>query len=256
VRRLRRLGGAFAAALVAWITLLALVGLFGDGCVRDRAQERLANSMRATVVIGGADVGLVTGSLALRDVRIERVEQGVMRLTIDRVDVDLRPLGLALVQDDLGRVEVEGVDVELSALAALDNRGAREPVTFESLDLRDAHVAIEATSLLPGLARIELTIERAVAGETTMRTPLSWLFALRELTARLDLPGGITVRCSYANGVLQLAGGLFGDTPLVLPFVIPVLDPAREVEQLGEIGRDLGRRLVEQVGVRWLRRQL
>jgi len=253
VRTLRRIGTGLAVAAVAWIAALALFGWLGDGCARDRAERRLAASMRANVSIGAVDVGLVTGELAIRGVRLERVERGVLRLAIEQVDVDLPPLGLALVQDELGAVVVRGVEVELSALGVLDLRGAGgAPVSFDRLELRDAHVALEGTSIVPGLARLELTIERAVAGRTTMRTPLSWLFALRELTARLALPIGLTARVTYADGVLRIAGGLFGETPIVVPFAIPVLEPAREVEQLGEIGRALGGALATQLRLRWI----
>ena len=236
-----------AGTVALWIVALALFGWLGDGCVRRRAEQRLATSMQATVTIGTLDLAPVSGGLALRDLRLERRERGSFRLAVDEVDVDLRPLGLALVQDDLGDVRVRGVDIELSLLGALDQRSRSEPgepVTFERLELRDAHVAIVATSLAPGVGRIDLTIERAVAGRTTMRTPLSWLFALRELIARLDLPGGLTARVSYADGTLRLAGGALGDTPLEVPFAIPVLEPARELEQLAEIGRTLARELV------------
>lgn len=256
-RRLRQVAAGVLAALLAWILALAAFGLFGDGCVEDRVEDRLAESMRAKVSLGDADIGLVTGMLALRDLRLERVERGTFRLHVQRVDVDLLPLGLVLFQDEVGDVTVRGVDVELSALAALDFRGARrEPVTFARFELRDAHVALEATSALPWLALVDLTIERAVAGRTTLRTPMSWVFALEDLKARLELPGGLTASLTYERGLVRVAGGLFGDDTIEIPLEIPVLEPARELEQLAEMGRQLASELAKRVSSDQIQRRI
>ncbi len=234
------------------MVLLVLMGWFGDGCARQRTERRLAGSMKAKVSIGEMDIGLLTGSAELHDVRIEREDRGVLRMSIRRIDADLPPFGLALVSKRLGEVVVRGVDVQVSAMGVLDLRGAsREPVTFERLDLRDAHVELDAVSLLPGVAGLDLRIERAIAGRTTLRTPLSWIFSLRELRATVDLPAGATATLHYKDGKLRIAGSMFGAEPLELPFAIPVLEPARELEQLGELGRKLVGELMAQGLRRW-----
>lgn len=251
-RRARRVGGALVGAAAAWVLALAVFGWVGDGCVRDRARDRIAASMRASVAIGDLDVGPVTGVVHLRDVVIEKRELGYFRLAIASIDADVLPLGLALLDDGVGEVVVRGVDVDVSALGAFDLRGGGdEPIRFDRLELRDVHVTLEATSLVPGLARVDLTIERAVAGATTMRTPLSWLFALEVLTARLDLPAGLAVRVTFAADRLILSGGPF-DTSVEIPFAIPELDPAREVEQLEAIARALAGVLAAELGARFL----
>lgn len=257
MRTLRRITVGVAGAFAAWVVALVGFGWLGDNCARERAEAHLAKSMRARVSIGALDLGLVLGDVRIDDLRIEREDRGSFRLAVDRVDVDLAPLGLALVQDTVGDVRVRGVDARVSALGVLDLRGGeRAPVELASIDLRDARVTLEATSLVPGLARVEVTVDRARAGHTVLRTPLSWLFALEELSARIALPAGVTVRLDYADGVLRLSGGLFGETPLELPFEIPVLEPARELEQLAEMGQRLARALAAEGAERWLRDRL
>jgi hypothetical protein len=252
-RRLRQIAVGLVGATGIWMVLLVLMGWFGDGCARQRTERRLAGSMKAKVSIGEMDIGLLTGSAELHDVRIEREDRGVLRMSIRRIDADLPPFGLALVSKRLGEVVVRGVDVQVTAMGVLDLRGAsREPVTFERLDLRDAHVKLDAVSLLPGVAGLDLTIERAIAGRTTLRTPLSWIFSLRELRATVDLPAGATATLHYKDGTLRIAGSMFGSEPLELPFAIPVLEPARELEQLAEMGRALASELAAELGARFL----
>jgi len=252
-RTLRRISVGVAGAALAWVALLGVIGWLGDGCARARTEGHLAESMRAKVTLGSMDLGLVTGSAELRDLRIERQDQGVFRIAIQRLDADLPPLGLALVSREIGEVVVRGVDVQVSALGVLDLRGGkREPVTFERLDVRDARLHLQAVSLIPGLAGVDLTVERAIAGRTTLRTPLSWLFALEELRARIDLPAGISATLHYRDGTLTIAGSFLGSEPIELPFVIPVLEPARELEQLAQMGRALAGELVAELGTRWL----
>ena len=252
-KRFRQIVVGLAGIFAVWVVLLVAIGWLGDGCARERTERRLAGSMRAKVSIGSMDLGLLTGSAELRDLTIEREERGVFRLAMKQVDVELPPLGLALFSRDLGEVVVRGVDVRVTAMGVLDLRGgSREPVTFERLDLRDARVALDAVSLVPGIAGLELTVERAIAGRTTLRTPLSWLFALRELVATVHLPLGAEATLHYRDGMLTIAGALLGSDPIVIPFAIPVLEPARELEQLAAMGRALAGELAAEMGSRYL----
>jgi hypothetical protein len=240
------------AVFLTWTTALFLGGYAGSGCAEEKVRGRLAGSMRAAVTIGDLDLELVRGNVGVDDVHIVKDSRGYLRIDVDRVDVDLLPLGLALVQDGIGDVRVRGLDVEISALGALDLRGgSRAPLTFDSLVIEQAHVVVQGAHVMPGIASLELTIDHASAGATTLRTPLSWLFALRDFTAHVELPiaGSIAVR--YERGMLHLSGAVFGAAPLDLPFDLPVLDPARELEQLGELGRRLIGELMAQGLKRW-----
>lgn len=257
MRRLRQLGGGLVGLAVLWLLALVLIGWLGDGCARRRAEARIAGSLNAEVSIGSLDLGLVRGDAAVRDLRIERERLGLFRLGIDELDVDFDPLGLVLVQDDVGAIRARGVDLEITGLAALAMEGERkkEPVTFQRLELEDVRVTLAATRLIPGLD-VALVIEHAVAGPTTLRTGMSWVFSLESLVARLDLPAGLTVRLRYRDGAIELSGGLFGATPVRFPVVIPVLEPARELEQLGALAGQIAGELSAQLLERWLRQQM
>ena len=50
-----------------------------------------------------------------------------------------------------------------------------------------------------------------------------------DLVARVELPGGVTVRLAYHAGVLSAAGGPFGAVPVVVPFALAPVDDADEV---------------------------
>lgn len=235
-----------------WVSALFLGGYAGAGCAKDKARSRLAGSMKAAVTIGDLDLGLVRGAIGVDDIHIVKDDHGYLRIDLHRVDVDVLPLGLAMFSDSVGDVRVRGIDVEISALGALDLRGGkRTPLTFDSLAIEDAHVRVEAAHVVPGVAGLDVTIDRAHAGATTLRTPVSWLFALRDFDAHVELPIGGKVLLHYAAGKLTLSGSLLGSAPLVLPFDIPVLEPARELEQLAELGQRLIGELAAQVGARW-----
>lgn len=244
MRLARKVAIGLGGTLAVWLAALALFGWLGAGCQKRRVEARLAARMQATVAIGDLELGLVRGRVGLDDLMIER-EAG-LRLAIDRIDADILPLGLALFRRGAGDVVVRGVDIELSSLAALDSRRGRgPPFHFDSMRIDDADLALSAIRFLPD---VTVHLERAVCGATTLRTPMSWLFALRELDATVALPGGATARLEYADGVIRLSGTLIGDEPIELPFVIPVLEPSREIEQLAEMGvalaKELGRQLL------------
>ena len=97
--------------------------------------------------------------------------------------------------------------------------------------------------------------ERGRAGPCVLRSALSWVFSLEELVARVDLPGSVTVRLDYRGGQLRVAGGMFGATPVEVPFTIPELDPARETEQLKEMAMELARKLAVEQAESWAKRQ-
>ncbi|MCA9677906.1 MAG: hypothetical protein H6709_16485 [Kofleriaceae bacterium] len=252
-RTFRRVAGGLAGLLAIYVLALLVVGWAARGCARERARDRLARSLQAEVTIGDLDLGLVTGAIAVGHLHVRRDARGHFQLDVDRVDVDLLPLGLGLIQDGVGDVRLRGVRVALSALGALELQGGGgAPLRFDSLVIDDAQVRLAVTSLLPGVAEVDVVVEHVAAGPTVLRTPLSWLFALRQLRARIELPMGLTVHLAYDRGTLRLSGKLFGATPIEVPFAIPALDPAHELDQLADLGKRLARQLAGQGLDRWL----
>jgi hypothetical protein len=107
------------------------------------------------------------------------------------------------------------------------------------------------------LPNVRIAIAHAEAGATTFKTPLSWIFALRTLRARVELPIGV-IELAYANGVVTATG--LGATPVSVPVVLPSQEladePQQEIERLVKFGRELGERLVAQKVGDWLRDKL
>jgi len=114
--------------------------------------------------------------------------------------------------------------------------------------------------IVPELGRIEIKVDRVVAGPTTFKTPLSWMFSMQELSATLSLPAGIVVKLHYANGVLTAAGGIFGSKPVALPVAIPIPDSAddakAEIAKLVSFGKALATELVEKRAKDWIKSKL
>lgn len=254
-RRLRQLAYVVLGLPVAWVVVLLIGGYAARGCVKRRAERRLRASMQAEVSIGSVDLGLVRGRIGFDRLHLERRGRGYLRIDIGHAETKVAPLGLVLLQDGLGELSVRGLEVEVSALGVLDFRGGNQakPLTFDRMQLEDARFTFEAASFLPDLARITLSLERVVVGRTTLNTPFSWVFALRELTARLELGSGASALVEYrGDGVLRLTGAAFGDKAIEIPFVIPKLEAAREVEQLGELARRFGIELGKRAGKAYL----
>ena len=80
-----------------------------------------------------------------------RKQCGVVELRIDSIEADVAGWGRLLVDRDVDRAVVRGVDMSLSArgLAAVMRKG-REPLEIGELVLEDVSVAVMPTALLPG----------------------------------------------------------------------------------------------------------
>lgn len=254
VRTVAKVGLYLAAAAVAYLLALVLVGWVADDVVAGKIQARLAGSLDAQVKVGGTDLGLVTGSVTVRDLDISRDRIDHLGLAVRRVDVDVAPLGLVVLDREPRRIRVRGARLTVTGAAALalPPRPEAPPVRVGGLEIEDGVLDLMATGYWPGLVRLTITIERARAGATTLRTALSWLFTLEELVARVDLPGGMTVRLGYSGGKLSASGGFFGEAPVTIDFVVPRLDAADEVAQLVALGKELGKQLALERARRWL----
>lgn len=255
MRNLAKVGIGLIFLAAVYLLLLLIVGWVAGGVVAGKIQERLARSLDAEVRVGSARTRLITGRVTVRDLEIERSKIDHFGVHVKRVDVDVAPLGWVLVDRTLGEVRVRGARLTITGAGALQlpPRPAAPPVRLGGLDIEDAVLDLQATGYWPGLARLVVTIERARAGPTTMRTALSWLFTLEELVARVDLPAGMTVRLAFKGGKLSASGGFFGATPVTIDFALPRLDGSPEVPQLIALGKELGKQLALERARRWLR---
>ncbi len=253
-----RFGLGLAVFVAAYFIVLVIVGWIAAGIVADKIQARLAGSLDAEVKVGDAEVGLISGTVRVNDLHLERNKIDTLELDISGLEVDIAPMGWVLVDRDLRRVKVRDGRLTISGAGALvlPPRPKQPPVRVGALEIENGVIELMATGYWPGLARMVITIEHARAGATTLRTGLSWLFTLESLVARVDLPANITVRIAFEDGALSASGGFFGQTPVTIPFQLPKLDDRDEVEQLVALGKQLGKQLAIERAKRWLGSQL
>jgi hypothetical protein len=266
VIRRRAIVGSLAAAAALWLLGLGLAGLVLEGQTRRRIAERIADSLQAEATIDRGDLALVRGSIDLAELAVRRDDLiGHLAITVATLSCELPPLGLALVDRDCRDLAIRGPRLELSTAALFKLRPPkRPPLHARHVVIDDARVELSPSALLPSLGRVVVAIAHAEAGDTTFKTPLSWLFALRALDATVDLPGGITLHLAYDHGELRAAGGMFGATPIALPVALPVAeladDPAAELAKLVALGRALAeqvtQQLIERKAADWLRSKL
>jgi hypothetical protein len=250
-------GGAF----VAWLILLAIVGAAAGGSRAERVAERIGESLQAQATIEGRDLALVRGRFALDHLRVTRDDSvGKLALDVGTIRCELAPLGIALIDSSCRELAIGDVRLSLSTFRLFELREPkRPPIRAGAVVIEDAELVFSPSVVVQSLGQVRLAIERAEAGATTFRTPLSWIFNLRVLTATLELPIG-TIRLTFANGTLAAAGSIFGTTPVRVPLVLPVTDPAeeprQEIERLVKLGRDVAERLLAQKARDWLRDKL
>ncbi len=255
-----------AIVVVAAVTLWCVALLVLDATLADRQAEttaaRLGESLQATATIGHADLALVRGGLDLHALALHR-DDLIGRLAIDVANIhcDLPPLGLALVDGECRMLEVGGVRLSVSSAALFHLKPPkRAPVRARRVVIDDATLVFSPSAIAPSLGAITIAIEHAEAGATVFRTPLSWLFALDELRARIDLPAGISLHLGYHDGKFSAASSIFGSTPVELPVTLPAANTAHdaheEIDLLVATGKDLAERLVAKRAQDWLESKL
>ncbi len=259
---IRRVVQIVAGVIAAWIAILFVLGFTHGGRTADRVAARLGESLHGTATYGDASLALVRGGLSLERLAVRRADvAGKLSLEVAEVSCDLPPLGLALVDRECGELAISGMRLEVSALALLRLKKVKRPPTRAArVVIRDAVLGLAPSAFLPDLGRVQVRIDRAVAGPTQFRTPLSWIFALEELRASLDLPAGLVVHLVYRGGVMSASGSVFGSAPVEIPVTLPVRDAAddarAELERLVRFGKDLTERLVARRAKEWLRSKL
>lgn len=258
----RRIAIAVAIVVGAWLGgLLILDAVLGARQARG-VEVHVGESLQATATVGATDLALVRGRLALERLAVRR-DDAIGHLAIDVAEVrcELAPLGLALVDHDCRELAVAGVRLEVSTAALFQvKHPKRRPVHADHVVIDDAELGFSPSAFLPSLGRIAIHIDHAESGATTFRTPLSWIFSLQELRARIQLPAGITLSLAYHEGVLGAAGSLFGSTPVQLPVTLPVASAAEdahaEIDMLVKVGKDIAEELVAKRAEDWLRSKL
>ncbi len=259
---LKRAAIIAACVVVGWIVLLAVLGPVLSGKEQRGIEARIGESLQATATIRTTELGLVGGSLVLDRLSVKRDDAvGHLALDVDQVRCDLAPLGWALVDHDCGELVIHGMRLEVSTAALFQLRHpARQPIRARHVVIDDAALAFAPSAFLPSLGRVAITIEHAEASDTVFRTPLSWIFGLQTLRARIDLPANLTLRLGYAHGKLSAAGTLFGSAPVEVPFELPVAalahDAHDEIQLLVKAGEDVAERLVAKRAEDWLRAKL
>lgn len=257
VRFLKILGGVLAV----WLAALVVIGVLYGGRAGTRVATRVGESLVAEATIEESNLALIRGHLELDGLKVTKNDLGHLALDVAEIRCELPPLGLALVDHECRDLVVKGVRMDVSAAAVFQlKRPKRPPLHVRSVHIEDAVLTFAPSAFLPSLGRISIKIDEAVAGPTTFKTPLSFLFSLTSLAATIELPAGITVKLGYRDGLFTAAGGIFGKAPVAIPFAIPVPDSAAEavdeVKQLVALGRDLAERLVARRAEDWLKQKL
>jgi hypothetical protein len=248
--------------IAVWLVVLVVLGLTHAERTGRQVADRFGDSLQGSATFTGADLSLVRGALDLEGLAVRREDVlGKLSLGVAGVSCDLPPLGLALVDRECGELLIDGMRLEVSALALLRPRKAkRPPMRAERVVIRDAVLSFGPSAFTPNLGRVQIRVERAVAGPTRFRTPLSWLFALEELRASFDLPAGLVIHLVYRGGMMSAAGSLLGSEPVEIPVELPVREAAddgqAEMKRLVEFGKRTAEELVAHRVKEWLRSKL
>jgi hypothetical protein len=262
VPRLPRTIGYGAAAPALVLGALVVTGTALENRTRERIAGRIAESLQADAAIERGSLALVRGRLDLAGLAVHRDDAvGHLAITVDDLRCELPPLGLALVDGDCRELAITGVRFEVSSAALLRLRPPRRPPLHAGrVVIDDARLVFAPSAFLPDVGRVAVAIAHAEVGDTRFRTPLSWLFALRELDATIELPAGMSLELRYGHGLLRVSGALFGAAPVTVPVALPAAQPGddarAEIARLAAFGKDLAQRLVVQRAASWLESKL
>jgi hypothetical protein len=253
---------ALAALVGAWLVTLVVLDSVLASRQANGTKARLGESLHGHSEVASANLALVRGELDLDGLSVHRDDAlGHLALEIDRIRCDLPPLGWALVDGTCRELAIRKTRLDVSAAALLQIEHPRQaPVHARRIVVDDAELHFAASAFAPSLGAIHVAIDHAEAGDTVLRTPLSWVFALERLTARIELPADISLRVSYADGVLAVAGALLGSDPVELAVHLPSAaeagDAKAELALLVEIGEQIAARVVARRASDWLRAAL
>jgi hypothetical protein len=258
----RRIAFVVVGLAALWLVALFVLDFALAGRQAAQLSVRVGESLQATATVADTDLALVRGRLTIDGLGIHRDDDiGHLALDVAQVRCELPPLGWALVDRGCRELAVRGVRLDVSTAALFHIKNPkRPPIHTDRVVIDDAVLAFSPSAFLPSLGEISIHIDHAEAGPTVMRTPLSWLFALETLHASLELPAGITLHLTYADGMLGAGGSLFGSTPVTLPVQLPVAslygDAHDETQALVKLGKELAEQLVAKRAEDWLKIKL
>jgi hypothetical protein len=262
VPRIPRTIGYAAAAPALVLGALGVTGTALEDGTRRGVTERIAEALRADATIERGSLALVRGRLDLAGLAVHRDDAvGHLAITVADLRCELPPLGLALVDGDCRELAIAGARFEVSSAALLRLRPPRRPPLHAGrVVIDDAQLVFAPSALLPEVGRVAIAVARAEVGDTRFKTPLSWLFALRQLDATIELPAGLTLALRYDHGLLRVSGALFGATPVTVPVALPAAQPGddarTEIARLAAFGKEVAQRLVVQRAADWLESKL
>lgn len=244
-----------------WIVFLLIFGAAYGGRAGQRVATRIGESMVATATVDDASLSLLRGWVEIEGLHVRKDDLGVLTIDVGHVDCDLLPLGLAFIDRSCGDLVVDKVRLTMTSAAVLQlNKPKRKPLKVDRVEIHDAVLTFSPSAFLPELGKIEIRVDYVEAGPTTFKTPLSWMFAMRELRATLDLPADIVVKLAYKDGAFTVQGSIFGSAPVTLPVSLPTLDSADdakgEIAKLITFAKDLAEDLLETRAKNWLKSKL
>ena len=260
---MKRVFKVLGVLVALWLVACLVIGHIARDRMRARMTERLGAPLKATTTMDDLDLALVRGHLDMTKLALKRDDGGHLSIEVPEVSCDLPPFGWALVDGDCRTLTIKGMRVEVSAAAMFQIQTPKQtPVHAGRVVIDDARLEFSPSAFVPGLGRVAITVEHAEARDTVFKTPLSWIFALDHLKAKLELPGDLVLKLTYENGKLRIGGGLFG-SELELPISIPVADladdPRAELAKLAELGKavaDQAADKVEQRAKDWIKSKL
>ena len=239
----------------------SIVGFAYGGRAGDKVAARIGDSLAATVTVDDSNLALVRGRLALTGLKVRKDDVGHLAIDIGDIRCELPPLGLSLIDRECRDLVIDKVRLEVSTLAVFKfKKPKRKPLRARRVEINDAVLAFSPSAFLPELGKIEIQVDYVEAGPTVFKTPMSWIFSMKELRATLDLPADIVIKLHFKDGVLRASGGVFGSTPVELPFSIPITgegdDAQVEIQKLVALGKQLAEELVEKRAKDWLKSKL
>ncbi|HTR52235.1 MAG TPA: hypothetical protein VMJ10_16085 [Kofleriaceae bacterium] len=258
----RRAVWVVVAIGAAWLGTLAVLDHVLADRQEDHVRDRAREALLADATVGSTDLALVRGRLTFADLALHRDDAiGHLALGIDELRCELPPLGAALVDGTCRELAVAGLRLDVSSPAMFQIRDPKHrPLEVDGVAIVDARLTFAADAFVPGVGAVAVKIASASAGPTRFRTPLSWVFAMDELSASVEIPQVGEVWFHYRDGKLVATGGPLGTTtievPVQLPSPIAARDGREEIQFLVAAGRDIAVKLAEQRAIDWVQSKL